>query len=312
MAVLARSLSHAAEVQVELGRHNIPFVVYGGRRFNEAAHIKDALAYLRIIQNMGDELAWQRSLELIEGVGPATAARLIEAIAAEGGGYAALISEPFQGKRYSAALAELYQVIQRAGAQGVSVAQQVSEVLAYYQPILERQYDDHPRRQPDLDVLHSLAARYDSLEELLTDLTLEPHQAEERVDEAGHPDEDPLVVSTIHSAKGLEWIHAADGNIPSDMATGSVEEIEEERRLFYVACTRARDALYVTHPLRYYAAGRGRSDSYGYAQRTRFIPDRVRPLFAETQARPEHVAAEAGPVVATTASIRQGVRAMWE
>jgi DNA helicase-2/ATP-dependent DNA helicase PcrA len=122
----------------------------------------------------------------------------------------------------------------------------------------------------------------------------------------------------MHSAKGLEFdivyvIHAADGNIPSDMATGSAEEIEEERRLFYVACTRAKDALYVMHPLRYYAAGRGRSDAYGYAQRTRFIPDRLRPLFAESQARPDDAASDApAPVVATTASIRASVRAMWE
>ena len=280
MAVLARSLSHAGEVQVELGRHNIPFVVFGGRRFNEAAHIKDALAYLRVIQNMGDELAWQRSLELIEGVGPVTAARLLDAIAAEGGGYGALVSEPFQGKRFSPALAELHQVIQRAAARGVSVAQQVGEVLAYYQPILERQYDDHPRRQPDLDVLHSLAARYDSLEELLTDLTLEPHQAEERVDEAGHPDEDPMVVSTIHSAKGLEWhtvfvIHLVDGSLPSELSMGSQEEIEEERRLLYVAATRARRQLYLLVPITR-SAGRPwflRQDGGPFAKPSRFLEE---------------------------------------
>jgi DNA helicase-2/ATP-dependent DNA helicase PcrA len=131
-------------------------------------------------------------------------------------------------------------------------------------------------------------------------------------------DEDYLILSTMHSAKGLEWravyvIHAADGNIPSDMATGDAAEIEEERRLFYVACTRARDVLYVTHPLRYYAVGRGRSDSYGYALRTRFIPDRMLPLFEASQAAPDASPAdEAAPVVATTASIRAMGSAMWE
>jgi DNA helicase-2/ATP-dependent DNA helicase PcrA len=163
-----------------------------------------------------------------------------------------------------------------------------------------------------------LGSRFADRTTFLTELTLDAPQW--TGDLAGPPllDEDYLILSTMHSAKGLEFdvvfvIHAADGNIPSDMATGSVEEIEEERRLFYVACTRAKDSLYVTHPLRYYAAGRGRSDAYGYAQRTRFIPDRVRPLFTECQARPTDSSAEtAAPVVATTASIRASVRAMWE
>jgi len=280
MAVLARALTHAAEVQIELGRHNIPYVVYGGRRFNEAAHIKDVLAYLRVIQNAEDELAWQRGLELIEGVGPVTASRLIEAITAEGGGYGTLVSEPFQGKRYSASLAELHKVIQRSLAEGISVAQQVGEVLAYYQPILERQYDDHPRRQPDLDVLQSVAARYNTLEEFLTDLTLEPHQAEERVDAASHPDEDPMVVSTIHSAKGLEWhtvfvVHVVDGSLPSERALGSQDEIDEERRLLYVAATRAKRQLYLLAPITR-SSGRPwflRQDGGPFAKPSRFLEE---------------------------------------
>jgi len=280
IAVLARALYHAAEVQIELGRHNIPYVVYGGRRFNEAAHIKDALAYLRVIQNAEDELAWQRGLELIEGIGPVTASRLIEAITAAGGDYDALVAEPFQGKRYSDWLARLHEVIQRSLADGISVAQQIEEVLAYYQPILERQYDDHPRRQPDLDVLRSVAARYGSLEEFLTDLTLEPHQAEERVDEASHGDEDPMVVSTIHSAKGLEWhtvfvVHVVDGSLPSDRSLGSQEEIEEERRLLYVAATRAKRQLYLLAPI---TRGSGRpwflrQDGGPFAKPSRFLEE---------------------------------------
>ncbi|MCE5203355.1 MAG: ATP-binding domain-containing protein, partial [Actinomycetia bacterium] len=123
---------------------------------------------------------------------------------------------------------------------------------------------------------------------------------------------------TMHSAKGLEFdcvyiIHAADGNIPSDMATGSTEEIEEERRLFYVACTRAKEYLYVTHPLRYYVSGHGTSDRYGYALRTRFIPEEVRPLFAEVQTGAREAAGPAPFAMSSAAtSIRASMRAMWE
>jgi DNA helicase-2/ATP-dependent DNA helicase PcrA len=198
------------------------------------------------------------------------------------------------------------------------VASQIHACRTFYAPLCEQRYDAAPARLADLEQLEMLGSRFSDRSRFLTESVLDAPQW--TGDFAGPPllDEDYLVLSTMHSAKGLEFdvvyvIHAADGNIPSDMATGSVEEIEEERRLFYVACTRARDVLYVTHPLRYYRAGRGRSDAYGYAQRTRFIPDRLRPLFAEAQASPHAEApADEGAVAVTTAEIRASMRSMWE
>ncbi|MHB1477803.1 MAG: 3'-5' exonuclease, partial [Coriobacteriia bacterium] len=198
------------------------------------------------------------------------------------------------------------------------VSAQIHAIRSFYTPLCEQRYDAAPARLADLEQIEMLGSRYADRSRFLTELTLDAPQW--TGDLAGPPllDEDYLVLSTMHSAKGLEFdvvyvIHAADGNIPSDMATGSVSEIEEERRLFYVACTRARDALYVTHPLRYYQAGRGRSDTYGYAQRSRFIPDRLRPLFAESQASGDAESDEPTLApIATTANIRAAARAMWE
>ena len=316
-AVLFRAMHHSMDLELELQRRNIPFVKYGGLKFVEMAHVKDFVAYLRLAENPADEVAALRVLGLLPGVGPRIAASLAADLAAAHGDF-----ESWVGHAVPAATAVLWPgfvTLMRtlASAPVGDVAAQLSAARAFYAPLAEQRYDNAPARLADLEQIELLGSRFPDRTTFLTDFTLDAPQW--TGDFAGPPllDEDYLILSTMHSAKGLEFdvvfvIHAADGNIPSDMATGSVEEIEEERRLFYVACSRARDALYVTHPLRYYAAGRGRSDSYGYAQRTRFLPDGMRPLFAESQARPESAAAEGAPVVATTASIRQGVRSMWE
>jgi DNA helicase-2/ATP-dependent DNA helicase PcrA len=167
----------------------------------------------------------------------------------------------------------------------------------------------------DLEQLEALSSRFTSRERFLSDLTLDPPAYTGEL--AGPPalDEDYLILSTMHSAKGLEWdavyvIHASDGNIPSDMACSSAEEIEEERRLFYVACTRARDHLYVTVPLRYYVVGKGPTDRHGYAQPTRFVTERMKPLFAhETAGTPEDADTPAGGGAA--ADVRARVKRMW-
>lgn len=317
-AVLFRAAHHSMSLELELQRHNIPYVKYGGLKFIEMAHVKDLVAYLRLAENPFDAVAALRVLQLVPGVGPKTASVLAEALAGAGGDF-----ESWVGARVpdpAAAVWPDFVTLMRtlASAPIADVAAQLHAARTFYAPILAERYDNAAARLADLEQLEMLGSRFPDRSRFLTELTLDAPQW--TGDFAGPPllDEDYLILSTMHSAKGLEWrvvyvIHAADGNIPSDMATGSADEIEEERRLFYVACTRARDTLYVTHPLRYYAAGRGRSDAYGYAQRTRFIPDRLRPLFAESQARPaECDPDERVPVVATTASIRAGVRQMWE
>lgn len=316
-AVLFRATHHSLTLELELQRRTIPFVKYGGLKFVETAHVKDLVAYLRLAENPYDAMAALRVLELLPGVGPRIASGLADTLAASGGDF-----ECWVGRQVPAATGVLWAdfvTLMRtlASAPHSDVAGQLAAVRAFYTPICEQRYDNAPARLADLEQVEMLGSRFPDRTRFLTDLTLDAPQW--TGDFAGPPllDEDYLILSTMHSAKGLEFnavyvIHAADGNIPSDMATGSVEEIEEERRLFYVACTRAKDALYVTHPLRYYAAGRGTTDAYGYAQRTRFVPDRLRSLFAEQQAQPDSTTDERAPVVATTESIRAGVRKMWD
>jgi DNA helicase-2/ATP-dependent DNA helicase PcrA len=170
----------------------------------------------------------------------------------------------------------------------------------------------------DLEQIELLAARANDRARFLTDLVLDPPASTQDLAGPPHLDEDYLILSTMHSAKGLEFdvvyvIHAADGNIPSDMATGSTDEIEEERRLFYVACTRARDQLYVTHPLRYYSQPWGKADTHGYAQRSRFLSETVVQHFAQMQAVPAAPADDReAPEGATSAAIRASIRAWWE
>ncbi|HSK47636.1 MAG TPA: 3'-5' exonuclease, partial [Coriobacteriia bacterium] len=196
------------------------------------------------------------------------------------------------------------------------VPAQVHAVRTVYGPLLEQRYDYADARGRDLEQIEGIAGRCPDRTTLLSELALDPPAYTQ--DLAGPPvlDEDWLVLSTMHSAKGLEFdvvyvIHAADGNIPSDMATGSAEEIEEERRLFYVACTRAKNHLYVTHPLRYYTQPHGRSDTHGYAQRSRFLSDRVLPHFVEVQASPETSDVEPPAPRTSTTDIRSGIKKLW-
>jgi DNA helicase-2/ATP-dependent DNA helicase PcrA len=289
-AVLFRAAHHSDLLEVELTRRNIPFVKYGGLRFLEAAHVKDVLAILRVLENPRDEVAWFRVLQLLEGIGPASARRLMEALAVrhlgpDGG-------SPLSRMRAVAAavpitarggFAELRSAFEDCSNGDLPVAAQVERVRGFCEPVFERLYPESSSRIRDVEQLEQLAARSPSRARFLSDLALDPPSSTE--DLAGAPllDEDYLILSTIHSAKGCEWaivhvIHAADGMIPSDLATGDQEQIEEERRLLYVALTRARDALHVYFPLRYYRRP-GLQDSHGFAQLTRFLPEEVRSLF---------------------------------
>ncbi len=276
-AVLFRTSHHSGPLEVELARRNIPFVKYGGLKFLEAAHIKDVLAILRWAENPRDQVAAYRVLQLLPGIGPATARKALLAMEAGRHDFAAL-----EGFAAPAAAAELWPGLARLmrDLAGDRLWQgQLGCVRAFYDPLLAALYDFPWARQADLDQLEQIAASHASRERFLCDLTLDPPQA--IGNEAGppHRDEDYLILSTIHSAKGQEWqavyiLNVVDGCIPSDMATDTVEEIEEERRLLYVAMTRARDELHLIHPQRFYRHGQGRhGDRYLHAPRSRFIPD---------------------------------------
>jgi DNA helicase-2/ATP-dependent DNA helicase PcrA len=304
-AVLFRTGHHSDLLEVELRRRNVPFVKYGGLTFLETAHVKDALAMLRIAENPRDEVGWFRVLQLLEGVGPATARRGLEELGrartpAEAIGALAAIRLPAPALESRDRLAALLRDITDADAgEGdvggsdadastarsmLSAAAQLERVRRFLEPLLRRRYDDAEPRLRDLEQLEQVAAGFATRAAFVADLTIDPPSS--TADLAGPPllDEDYLVLSTIHSAKGGEWdvvhvIHAADGNIPSDMATGDEERIDEERRLFYVALTRARHALHVYFPLRYHRRNRGLEDRHLHAQLTRFLDGPARAHF---------------------------------
>ena len=316
--VLFRAQHHSMALELELSRRNIPFHKYGGLRFVETAHVKDLCAFLRLAENPKDAMAAYRVLGLVPGIGPKTASQLWEALCRAEGDFEAWATAkvPEAASATWPGVASVMRSLASAGASGVPA--QVCAIRGVYAPLLERRYDNVAARLRDLEQIEAMASGARDRAAFLADLVLDPPSWTS--DLAGPPvlDEDYLVLSTMHSAKGLEFdvvyvIHAADGNIPSDMATGSEDGVEEERRLFYVACTRAKNQLYVTQPLRYYTQPSGRSDRHGYAQRTRFLPDPVMPHFIQTLAAPERAAADEGAGVepATTARIRDGVRGLW-
>jgi DNA helicase II / ATP-dependent DNA helicase PcrA len=277
-AVLFRTSHHSASLEVELTRRNIPFVKFGGLKFLEAAHIKDVLAFLRWAQNIRDRVAGFRVAQLLPGIGPSSAAKLLDRMADS--------HDPVRGLREfkpPAATAEHWPdfeaTVGMLRRNEISWPAELDLVCRWYAPHLERLHEDAALRQADLLQLVQIAATYPSRERFLTELTLDPPSATS--DEAGVPllDEDYLILSTIHSAKGQEWtsvflLNAVDGCLPSDLATGSTSEIEEERRLLYVAMTRAKDHLHLMVPQRFFTHGqRGTGDRHVYAQRTRFISD---------------------------------------
>ena len=321
-AVLFRAGHHSDLLEVELSRRNIPFVKYGGLKFMEAAHVKDALAVLRVLENPRDEVSWFRVFQLLEGVGPATATRLVREVSANGeavdGSIVQLSTAAAIPGPARPGLDELASVARDCGAD-VPPPAQLGRVRRFLEPILARRYDHADARLRDLEQLEQLAAGYPTRGRFLADLALEPPMSTAEL--AGPPllDEDYLILSTIHSAKGGEWdvvhvIHAADGMIPSDMATGDEERIEEERRLLYVALTRARDALYVYFPLRYHRRNHGYEDRYHHAQITRFLPEEVRGLFERRTTFSDGEASEAEPVGAVTARGRgpdELLRSLW-
>lgn len=335
-AVLFRAGHHSSALEIELSKRNIPFHKYGGLKFLEAAHIKDLLAFLRLLQNPYDEISWFRVLLMLDGVGPKTARRIMDDLGVRRpqstsdatspqtmaqplerlffeslrlpssiAGQLAGIRDAFAfchgvrwpmlppGEQNAQSPAELIDngdgEMSRAEEPALSL--QIERLRIFYQPLCERLYDNATVRARDLDQLGQIATRYRSRARFIADLTLDPPSATSDLAQPPYLEEDYLILSTIHSAKGCEWdvvhvLHAADGMIPSDMAVGDEAGIDEERRLFYVAMTRAKDMLYVYFPLRYYHQRFGFGDDHNMAQLTRFLPPPVRELFVHQGGSP--------------------------
>jgi len=314
-AVLFRTAHHSAPLEVELVRRNIPFVKFGGLKFLDAAHVKDVLATLRLVQNPRDRISGFRVLQLLPGIGAATATAVLDALATAADPAAALLAARVPG-RAAEAWADFVALFARLAPGRLAWPGDLEAVRAWYEPHLERRHDDAATRRADLLQLEAIAAGCADRARFLTEITLDPPSATS--DESGppHRDEDYLVLSTIHSAKGQEWrrvhvLNGVDGCIPSDLGAGTTAEIEEERRLLYVAMTRARDALTIVVPQRFYVHGQAkRGDRHVYAARTRFIPERLLGHFE--LARIPVTAASAGTApTAAPVDLAARMRAMW-
>jgi DNA helicase-2/ATP-dependent DNA helicase PcrA len=317
-AVLFRTSHHSAGLELELARRTIPFVKFGGLKFLEASHIKDVMAVLRFAQNPRGRMAGFRVAQLVPGIGAATATRLLDAMAEAPDPHAALqaFDAPAAAKEGWTELATLYA---RLHDSEVAWPADLELAKAWYLPQLERMHDDAQVRKLDVEQLLRLAAGYGSRERFLTELTLDPPEVTS--DQSGPPlrDEDYLVLSTIHSAKGQEWkavhvLNVVDGCIPSDMATGTAEELEEERRLLYVAMTRAKEHLHLLVPQRFYVSQQsGGGDKHVYAGRTRFIAEGMLAAFEQvTWPEATDLASASAQPQAPVMQVRARARAAWK
>ncbi|HUX90594.1 MAG TPA: ATP-dependent helicase [Gallionellaceae bacterium] len=283
-AVLFRSSHHSATLEIELVRRNIPFVKFGGLKFLESAHVKDVLSVLRWIENPRDRVAGFRVLQLLPGIGPKTSAQVLDNLAV-----AQDVMMGLRESRVPSSADEGWQdflgLVESLRQRTAPWPAEFETICNWYAVHLERLYEDAQIRKIDIEQMGKIAATYPSRQRFLTELTLDPPDATS--DEAGTPlrDEDYLILSTIHSAKGQEWkavtlLNAVDGCLPSDLSTGSTAEIEEERRLLYVAMTRAKDHLQIVVPQRFFVTQQSQfGDRHVYAGRTRFVPAGLLDLF---------------------------------
>jgi DNA helicase II / ATP-dependent DNA helicase PcrA len=315
-AVLFRTSQHSAMLEIELARRNIPFVKFGGLKFVEAAHVKDVLAVLRWAENPSDRVTGFRVVQILDGVGPTTAGKLFEHMTGHSVFEALARSVP--PARAVSAWGELTELMRKLDASGAEWPAQFELVCQWYQPHLQQRYADAAVRAADLDQLQRIATGYATRSHFLTDLTLDPPSATS--DEAGKPllDEDYVILSTIHSAKGREWkavfvLNVVDGCVPSDMSTGNAEDVEEERRLLYVAMTRAKDWLALIVPHRFYVHGQSRNgDKHLYASRSRFIPAGIIDRFEVCAWPPAGRAVAASqPPSGLAVDLAARVRGMW-
>jgi DNA helicase-2/ATP-dependent DNA helicase PcrA len=313
-AVLFRTSSHSGPLEIELTRRNIPFVKFGGLKFLDAAHVKDMLALLRWIENPRDRVAGFRILHLLPGVGPASAQRVLDQMAEAAdpiGALCRLPAPPRSGEDWKAFVWTLENLRYSEWPADIERAR------LWYEPHLERIHEDCETRRADLIQLEQIASGYASRERFLTELTLDPPDATS--DQAGVPllDEDYLILSTIHSAKGQEWksvyvLNVVDGCMPSDLGAGTTAELEEERRLLYVAMTRAKDDLHLVVPQRFFTHGQhAQGDRHVYASRTRFIPQALLGLFERTNWPTFAPAQNRGANTAPRIDIGAKMRGMW-
>ncbi|MDQ3254722.1 MAG: UvrD-helicase domain-containing protein [Acidobacteriota bacterium] len=264
IAVLFRASSHSFDLEIELGKHGIPFRKFGGIKFAESAHIKDALSFLRVVVNPSDTLSWFRALKLIDHIGDATVNQILDHLSVERKAFRATRTKESLFKKlhqfparagYKDQLSRLARLL-RSLVEQKSPSVQLSTVLRFYRPILQARYDDYLRRGRDLEHMKTIAKRYKSSAELLSDVALDPsdaaHSNKDRRGSGGG-----VTLSTVHSAKGLEWdalfvIWMTDGWFPSSRSSDELDDLEEERRLLYVAATRAKRHLYFVYPLNVY------------------------------------------------------------
>lgn len=253
IAVLFRAGWHSNELEIELSGRNIPFVKYGGLKFVEAAHVKDAVSLLRVIHNPRDAISWYRLLLLIDGIGPKTAERIVQHVVEDGRGHQGLIDPLFAKHKFSAEIGKLHRTIDTVITSAMAPGDAATQATEFYLPLLRSNYEDFQKRLDDLTSFTRIASRYANMREFLDDISLEPPEHSQVGATPEDRDEEKLILSTIHSAKGLEWhtvfvLSLIDGFIPYSKALHSLEETEEERRLLYVACTRAQQNLYLLCP----------------------------------------------------------------
>src|SRR5229473_2599148 len=287
-AVLFRTSSHGGPLEVELTRRNIPFVKFGGLKFLDAAHIKDMLALLRFVENPRDRVAGFRLMQLLPGVGPTSAQRVLDFIVEAADPLSEVANAPVPPRVGSEDWSAFVATIGDLGTGRAGWPAELERARLWYELHLDRIHEDAVVRRADLIQLEQIASGYPSRERFLTELTLDPPDATS--DQAGVPllDEDYLILSTIHSATGQEWksvfvLNVVDGCMPSDLGAGTSAELEEERRLLYVAMTRAKDDLHLVVPQRFCTHGQAaKGDRHVYASRTRFIPEQLVYLFERT------------------------------
>ena len=315
-AVLFRSSHHSDVLEVELTKRNIPFVKYGGLKFLEAAHVKDMLSILRWADNPQNSVAAFRVLKLVPGIGPAHAKQAFEHFEGKGHNFKSLAyfdaPQPVKldWKRFCA-------LMEKLADPAVPWAGQVGIVREWYKPQLERIYDAAFSRIGDLEQLEKLSAQYPSRERFLTELTLDPPTVTGDQSGGASRDDDYVVLSTIHSAKGQEWdivyvLNVADGNFPSEYATGKPEMIEEERRLLYVAMTRARNELYLCAPLKYSVTQQAKEgDAHVYGAKSRFMSDKVLACFDKTTFRSQRGVETLRDTDTATVNVAAQLKEMW-
>jgi DNA helicase-2/ATP-dependent DNA helicase PcrA len=252
ISVLFRSSFHSFDLEIELAKANIPFQKFGGMKFIETAHIKDVLAFLRIAANPKDVVSWYRVLLLHEGIGPKSAQRILDELATAR--LTIKAGPDSQPSFKSEKLHGLFNLLYNIHTSKALPSEKLQQVLEYYHPLFKTHYDDYNKRNKDLEIFQNIAENYKSLDILLADIAIEPIIDSVIDIEAPTKENEFLTLSTIHSAKGLEWhsvfvIHAVDGFFPSSRSAETVETLEEERRLMYVAVTRAKQNLFITFPM---------------------------------------------------------------